>query len=307
MSNNYLPSLCGQLSISFQPEFKAERQLHVTDTYLELLESARANLKSTDGCCYCGFRDGRFLELHHLDDNHDNNENDNFRFICTLCHRLKHLGWVGTENLGKILYIPRPTNLKDDAAAMWLEPLNIIQRFYLMKRRLNISEQTRLEKMELSGYISAMLTAMKRQDINDNYLSIKEAKARRAEEIDELRNASAEDKEKVAQAIEARRKSVVEDVVAESYFHDLHLLDLLQAITDSSSGAHSRFLKEQSEGKYGRLAIWFNESVFTPFEPNPDYTLEERLDYYNETNLFTANGLASIMHNLRLNHQFNLH
>lgn len=304
MSNNYLPSLCGQLAINFQNNFKSEKQLHTTDTYLEQLSTARANIQSHDGCCYCGFQDGRFLELHHADHNHDNNHEDNLFLICTLCHRLNHLGWVGSENLGKIFYIPRPTNLEEGEGSMWLEPINNIQRFYLMTDYLTNEQKERLFKMPLTTNIYEMLTAMKRQDINENYRSAKEEKAKRAEEVERLRNASANDKEKVAKEIEERRKSKTENVKTESHFHDLHLLDLLQAIVDCEDNIKDNFLKTQSIGDNGRMTIWFNQSVFEPFEPNPEYTLQERLEHYRDMDLFSASGLSNVMHNLRKTHQF---
>lgn len=304
MSYNFLPSRCGQLTIDFQNNFKAEKQLHLTDEYLALLESARLNITDNDVCCFCGFPDGKFLELHHDDDDHTNNHPDNFSFICTLCHRLKHLGWVGAENLGKIFYVPKPTNLKENESAMWLEPINIIQRFYMMKDYLTLEQKERLLVMPLSENINGMLTAMKRQDVNDNYLEARAAKARRAEEIEELRNTSAEEKQKVAAAIDERRKKRVSNVQEESYFHDLHLLDLLQAIADSGDMIKQQFLKIQASGQQGRMTVWFNPSVFAPFEPNADYTLQDRLNHYHEMGMFTAEGLSRIMHNIRRETQF---
>lgn len=304
MNHSHLPTLCGRLSIDFQDNFKQESQLHTTDDYLEMLQSARLNLSKTACCCYCGFQDGRFLELHHEDNNHDNNHPDNLFLICTLCHRLKHLGWVGTENLGKIFYIPSPSNLVN-TNRMWLEPINIIQRFYLMSEFLSIEDKERLEAMALSLNVKQMLSAMKRQDINQNYLDVKTAKARKAEEIEELRNTSAENKEKVVIEIEERRKNRVEKVDAVSYFHDLHLLDLLQAIVESGAGIKAKYLKEQDDATYGRLSIWFNKTVFAPFEPDANYTLEERLSYYQDTNYFTSSGLSQIIHQNRQSHQFN--
>ena len=304
MNHNYLPSLCGKLSIDFQDNFKQESQLHMTDDYLYMLRSARLNLSDKSCCCYCGFQDGRFLELHHKNNNHDDNDPENLFLICTLCHRLKHLGWVGTENLGKIFYIPNPTNLSK-SERMWLEPVNIIQRFYLMSEYLSLDDKQRLDAMALSLNIKAMLSAMKRQDIKQNYLDTKIAKARKAEEIEELRSASADHKEKVVDAIEERRKNRVEKVDTVSYFHDLHLLDLLQAISESGDVIKNKYLKEQDDATHGRLTIWFNKTVFAPFEPNPEYTLEDRLNYYQETNYFTSSGLSQIIHQNRQLHQFN--
>lgn len=304
MSDNFLPSQCGQLAIDFQKDFKAEKQLHTTDEYLSLLHSARLNITDDDVCCFCGFQDGKFLELHHDDNDHTNNNPDNFSLICTLCHRLKHLGWVGAENLGKIFYVSNPTNLREGEGAMWLEPINIIQRFYLMKDYLTLEQKERLLVMPLSQNIRSILTAMKRQDINESYRSAKEERARRAEEIEELRNAAAEEKQKIAEGIKKRREDKLTEVQEESHFYDLHLLDLLQAITDSGDLIKQQFLKTQALGSQGRMTIWFNPTVFAPFEPNPDYTLESRLEHYHEMGLFTAEGLSKVMHNLRKAAQF---
>ena len=59
------------------------------------------------------------------------------------------------------------------------------------------------------------------------------------------------------------------------------------------------FLKQQAEGEFGRMSILFNTSVFEPFESNPDYTLEDRLNYYRELDYFSASGLQKVMHTLR--------
>lgn len=39
-------------------------------------------------CCVCGWdEDERILEVHHKDENHDNNDPDNLCIICPICHR----------------------------------------------------------------------------------------------------------------------------------------------------------------------------------------------------------------------------
>ena len=65
------------------------------------------------------------------------------------------------------------------------------------------------------------------------------------------------------------------------------------------SGKKDTFLKQQAEGEFGRMSILFNNSVFEPFEPNPDYSLRERMEYYRKLNYFSASGLQKVMHTLR--------
>lgn len=45
-------------------------------------------------CYFCGFRDERFIEIHHLDGNHFRNDKSNLVAACTLCHRQHHLLWL---------------------------------------------------------------------------------------------------------------------------------------------------------------------------------------------------------------------
>lgn len=45
-------------------------------------------------CHFCGFEDRKYLEIHHLDSNHFNNEDSNLVPACILCHRQHHLLWL---------------------------------------------------------------------------------------------------------------------------------------------------------------------------------------------------------------------
>lgn len=49
-------------------------------------------------CRFCGFRAPKWQEVHHLDDNHHNNDPDNLVTACMFCHMVHHLGLAGENN-----------------------------------------------------------------------------------------------------------------------------------------------------------------------------------------------------------------
>ncbi len=73
-----------------------------TEKFLHALkiDSSSFFKKHDHRCYFCDFRDLRFLEVHHLDGNHNNNNESNLVPACTLCHRAHHLAWVLTDRSG---------------------------------------------------------------------------------------------------------------------------------------------------------------------------------------------------------------
>ena len=57
-------------------------------------------------CYYCGFKSKRFQEIHHLNDNHEDNSEDNLVTVCPLCHQNFHLDIASTTGGGKIIWLP---------------------------------------------------------------------------------------------------------------------------------------------------------------------------------------------------------
>jgi len=72
-------------------------------------------------CQYCGLKSSKYQEVHHLDDNHFNNDEDNLITICSLCHACFHIGFTGQNNKGVIIYL-------DPAVGLSQESLNEIVR-----------------------------------------------------------------------------------------------------------------------------------------------------------------------------------
>lgn len=294
-----LPIAAGTLAIDFMDDFHLEKSIHCTDEYVSLLRDLRANVTDNTVCCFCGFPDKYFLEAHHLNGNHSDNSQENLRYICTLCHRLQHLGWVGVANLGKIVYLP--TLIEKPKTRFWLEPLHHVQRFYLMSGFLSGEEKTRLKTMPLSGNITQLLNSLKTQDVDARYVDQREERAFYLADIKKIEQAPDADAKTAAIAEvkldREKRLAILETTQAGSDFSDLHILDLLSLLMECDK--KEDFLKQQAEGEFGRMSILFNTSVFEPFESNPDYTLEDRLNYYRELDYFSASGLQKVMHTLR--------
>jgi len=68
----------------------------------------------------CGFHSRRFQEVHHIDDNHHNNSEDNLVTLCPFCHAVFHIGYASI-NGARLIKLP-------DGADMLQGELNSIMR-----------------------------------------------------------------------------------------------------------------------------------------------------------------------------------
>lgn len=55
-------------------------------------------------CAFCGFKSHTYMEVHHIDDNHTNNDMENLIAIDKLCHDAHHLGFSAKDNLTTMIY-----------------------------------------------------------------------------------------------------------------------------------------------------------------------------------------------------------
>ena len=62
--------------------------------------------RDSNKCYYCGFKSTKHQEIHHLNDDHDDNSLDNLVTACPLCHQNFHLDTVSNTNGGKIIWLP---------------------------------------------------------------------------------------------------------------------------------------------------------------------------------------------------------
>lgn len=56
-------------------------------------------------CTFCDFRSLKWQEVHHIDDNHANNDPANLITTCPLCHACHHVGLAGLEGKGSLIYL----------------------------------------------------------------------------------------------------------------------------------------------------------------------------------------------------------
>lgn len=68
----------------------------------------RADVLSRDEhtCQGCGFRADKWQEVHHKDDDHHNNKPSNLATVCCFCHQCFHLGMVGLQRSGLMIWLP---------------------------------------------------------------------------------------------------------------------------------------------------------------------------------------------------------
>lgn len=57
-------------------------------------------------CQGCDFRAEKWQEVHHRDDNHHNNQPNNLVTVCCFCHQVFHLGMVGMQRSGVVIWLP---------------------------------------------------------------------------------------------------------------------------------------------------------------------------------------------------------
>ena len=60
-------------------------------------------------CQFCGFKAAKYQEVHHIDDDHNNNSPNNLITVCNLCHQVHHLGMCAMRSGGFIAAIPELT------------------------------------------------------------------------------------------------------------------------------------------------------------------------------------------------------
>ena len=119
-------------------------------------------------------------------------------------------------------------------------------------------------------------------------------------DVEKINAADETQKPDIIQLVKEDRERRLKELEAKGTgndFTDLHILDLLSILQES--GKKQEFLEQQDKGEFGRMSVMFNNSVFEPFEPVPDYTLRERMSYYNTLDYFSASGLQKVMHTLR--------
>jgi intracellular multiplication protein IcmJ len=133
----------------YQPVHGVKRQMwRKDDEHAHLADTAFLPIKEEvlkrDGytCRYCNMKSAKYQEVHHLDDNHHNNNPSNLLTVCNLCHQVFHYGVCGMRNAGFVAAIPELTQVE----------VNQLARAYFVS--LLIAEQDVKDK--LTGLYASM-------------------------------------------------------------------------------------------------------------------------------------------------------
>lgn len=81
--------------------YKQARSKFITDT------TSTYEATQVPTCADCTIEMAEGFHIHHHDGDHTNNDPENFRINCPFCHYTKHLGWVGANSLGFMVYAPQ--------------------------------------------------------------------------------------------------------------------------------------------------------------------------------------------------------
>ncbi|MFK4132034.1 HNH endonuclease [Pseudomonas luteola] len=61
--------------------------------------------RDNNTCQFCGFRAEKYMEVHHINDVHSDNNPSNLITACSLCHANHHLGFSGIKSRGTLIYL----------------------------------------------------------------------------------------------------------------------------------------------------------------------------------------------------------
>lgn len=92
----------------------------------EFVAKKKAILERDDYTCqFCSFKAKKFQEVHHIDNNHQNNDDTNLVTTCCLCHMVHHVGFAGMRQTAKLIYIDPKYNvsqahLNQIVRALWV-------------------------------------------------------------------------------------------------------------------------------------------------------------------------------------------
>lgn len=132
-------------------------------------------------CQYCLFRSKKFQHIHHLDDDHDNNSEDNLVTICPLCHMSQHIGFAGIKGMGTIIYLDQDT-CGDFVTKITQEKLNNLVRLLWVRQDggdktasiqatdyLKRLEQTRVDADRLIGTCDPIQLGNALRDLSEEH------------------------------------------------------------------------------------------------------------------------------------------
>lgn len=234
-----------------QKDILHEKSWHMTDMYFNTLNSIN-NLEDCQ-CCFCGYNDGRFLELHHIDGDHTNYSTDNLDTICSLCHRTLHLGWAMMDNCANLGFLNQESSTPVPVDFSFF---NILARIYVLikysgREHKQLQQSPFFEWFDKLGYFA---TKNETSPIFSPLLSL-------------------------ADILLPLTPSELNDWQKEEYS-----AEQIQAFNDNEAQKvilFQDFLDKQRDNPHGYFALNFNIRVFSPINAQRQgFTLQERLSHY---------------------------
>lgn len=263
------------VSITNIKSWDREKELHTTDEYFQHRnEVFRKRLESIAPsmilyCDICGFPDNNFLELHHKNGDHTDYREENLSLVCSLCHRTHHLGWVATDNLGELRYIPDViSNAKQKrgvlVALIYLNRYNLMRaareaglrrtdnekvleiyskpnkteqerehevaKFFAEKAKQGKQEQQKWEVLDPLKQLDIIDTIIRTEDMQNNFILQVEAERKKKKEAARKREMQGQDTpEEQPQPEQSLLNSQKEDK-PEYLKTRVHLIDLLEQL-----------------------------------------------------------------------------
>lgn len=119
-------------------EWRMEQTEHERNEADMAFQQVRKQVLERDGrrCCICGFTSTVYQEVHHLDDNHNNNSLDNLITICNVCHLCFHIGLAAMRGAIFLAVVPELTQA---------EITNLMRLYHCAMRSGNAETVERLE------------------------------------------------------------------------------------------------------------------------------------------------------------------
>lgn len=144
---------CETEKTAYEADLKEyNKKIQAIDTENEAIELFRVVKKDHNYTCgFCGFRDRRYIEIHHINGDHFDNTKKNLITACTLCHRQHHLFWLSLSDNASL-------GIQDNNFITQVE-LNIMQRIsFVLEHHPNKEYQ---ESMGTNGKLGELFNDLK--------------------------------------------------------------------------------------------------------------------------------------------------
>jgi hypothetical protein len=93
-----------------------EQSLRIADKTFQVVRK-EVLVRDDHTCLGCGVTMRKYLEVHHIDDDHKNNDYANLATLCPVCHSCFHIGRAGIAEEGLLVWLPHVPQFRLNAFA----------------------------------------------------------------------------------------------------------------------------------------------------------------------------------------------